>query len=51
MVTILLPLLVCVIGAVVHLLSTKCSALGLQAFWVGLFWTLYLAMTVKIHVG
>lgn len=47
MANILVPLLVCIIGAVVHLTTAKTSQLGLYAFATGLFWTL--SVTVGTH--
>lgn len=49
--TILVPLLVCLVGAVVHLTSSKGSQLGLWAFGVGLWWTLALVGHQVLHFG
>lgn len=38
--TIVLPLLVCILGGVVHVTIPKLSQLGAWAFGVGLWWTL-----------
>ena len=52
MLTIVLPLLVCVIGGVVHLVSPKLLAtLGGYAFLVGLWWTLAEAAHHVLHLG
>jgi hypothetical protein len=40
MLTIVVALLVCVIGGIVHLLSPRFATLGAWAFGVGLWWTL-----------
>lgn len=50
MLTILVPLLVCVVGALVHLTSPKAAQLGLWAFGVGLFWTLAQASHTVWHL-
>lgn len=59
MMTILVPLAVCLVGAVVHLLSSGSAApgrarfatLGAYAFAVGLWWTLGEAAHHVIHIG
>lgn len=38
--SIAIALLVCLVGAVVHLIPNRGSTLGLYAFAVGLFWCL-----------
>ena len=51
--TILLPLLVCVLGALVYALvaNGKASELGRIAYFVGLLWTVYLLMGKAFHFG
>ena len=49
--TIVLPLLVCVIGGVVHVTSTKFSSLGLWAFGVGLWLVLSESAHHVLHLG
>ena len=49
--TIVVPLLVCLVGAVVHLTSAKASQLGLWAFGVGLWWTLAQVAHQVLHFG
>jgi hypothetical protein len=51
MANIIVPLLVCLVGAVVHLVSSKGATLGGYAFLVGLFWCVYLSMTVHVRIG
>jgi hypothetical protein len=49
--SIFIALLVCLIGAVVHLTSPKLSQLGLWAFGVGLWWTLAQVAHQVLHLG
>ena len=51
MVSIVVPLLVCVVGALVHLTSPKAAQLGMWAFGVGLWWTLALASHAVWHLN
>ena len=51
MIRILLPRLVCIVGAVVHLLSKRAAALGAWAFGVGLLLTLYQALHLVVRIG
>jgi hypothetical protein len=56
MLTILVPLLVCVLGALVHLASTspklaRLGTLGAYAFLAGLLWTLAEVSHRVLHVG
>ncbi len=52
MATILIPLLVCLVGALVYGLSSngKVAELGRVAFFCGLFWVVYLAMGRTFHL-
>jgi hypothetical protein len=43
MMIVLIPLLVCIAGGALHLLSPRLATLGGYAFAVGLFWTLAVA--------
>lgn len=49
--TIVVPLLVCIIGGVVHLTAPKYAQLGLWAFGVGLWWVLAEAAHHVVHLG
>ncbi len=52
MISIAIPLLVCLLGALVYALATgKVSWLGLVAFAVGLFWTIYAVSGATLHLG
>ncbi len=52
MLVILLPLLVCVVGALVYALATnpKLVELGRIAFFVGLFWTVAALGSADLHL-
>lgn len=51
MLTILVPLLVCVLGALAYALAgPKPAELGRIAYFVGLFWTIYQVATVHWHL-
>jgi hypothetical protein len=49
MMTIAVPLLVCIIGGVVHLTVPKFATLGAWAFGVGLWWTLATVAGHSVH--
>lgn len=53
MATVLLPLLVLVAGALLYALAAnpKLSEMGRLAFFAGLFWCVYLAARVSLHLG
>jgi hypothetical protein len=51
MATIIIPLLVCLVGALVYgLAAGKVAQLGLVAFAVGLFWCVYLTLGRAWHL-
>lgn len=49
MMSITIALLVCLVGAIVHLLSTRGATLGAYAFAVGLWWTLASVAHDSVH--
>jgi len=49
--TIAIPLLVCIVGGIVHVTSAKLAQLGAWAFGVGLWWTLAEASRHLVHLG
>ena len=51
-VTMVMPLFVFVVGAIVYLFAgPKAAELGRIAYFVGLLWAVYLAMGKALHFG